>query len=103
MDGGLPLAPGKRPWLTSATRGLTVSPADMAGLRWIENYRGDEGVLLVADTDNDGGLVAIQRPTLHRPGRRRSLGPPASRNAGRTTGRAAAWRASATTRTRRSI
>ncbi len=76
-NGAAPLAPGQAAmtYLT-ATRGLTVSPADMAGLRWIENYRGDEGVLLVADTDNDGGLVAIQRTFITPAGQKTQLGPP---------------------------
>jgi Toprim domain-containing protein len=43
-----------------ASRGLTVSAADMAQLRWVEKARGSDGALVVPSTDNNGGLVAIQ-------------------------------------------
>jgi hypothetical protein len=41
------------------TRGLPVRPEDQAQLRWIADYRGDEGALLVPVTDDDGKLVTL--------------------------------------------
>ena len=57
-----------------AARGLTVSAADMAQLRWIDNARGSDGALVVPSTDNNGGLVAIQETYIASDGRKSSAG-----------------------------
>ena len=41
------------------TRGLPLRPEDQAQLRWIADYRGDEGALLAPVTDDDGKLVKL--------------------------------------------
>jgi hypothetical protein len=41
------------------TRGLPLRPEDQAQLRWVANYRGDEGALLAPVTDDDGKLVRL--------------------------------------------
>ena len=41
------------------TRGLPLRPEDQAQLRWIANYRGDEGALLAPVTDDEGKLVKL--------------------------------------------
>ena len=64
-----------------ASRGLTVSAADMAQLRWIDNVRGDEGTMVVASTDNAGALVAIQETYITPDGWKSSTGSAACRHA----------------------
>ena len=41
------------------TRRLPLPPEVLAPLRWIPNFRGDEGVLLVPYTDSHGKLLAL--------------------------------------------
>ena len=41
------------------TRGLPLRPEDQVQLRWVANYRGDEGVLLAPVTDDEGKLVKL--------------------------------------------
>jgi Protein of unknown function (DUF3631) len=41
------------------TRGLPLRREDQAQLRWIANYRGDEGALLAPVTDDEGKLVKL--------------------------------------------
>jgi len=41
------------------SRGLPLRPEDAAQLRWIANYRGEEGALLVPVTDDEGELVKL--------------------------------------------
>jgi hypothetical protein len=41
------------------TRGLPLASEDASHLRWIANYRGDEGALLTPVTDDDGKLVRL--------------------------------------------
>ena len=41
------------------TRGLPLRPEDQAQLRWVADYRGDEGALLAPVTDDDGKLVRL--------------------------------------------
>ena len=41
------------------TRGLPLRPEDQAQLRFIADYRGDEGALLAPVTDDDGKLVKL--------------------------------------------
>ena len=41
------------------TRGLPLRPEDQAELRWVADYRGDEGALLAPVTDDDGKLVKL--------------------------------------------
>ena len=45
-------------YLTEA-RGLPLRPEDRAQLRWVADYRGDEGALLSPVTDDDGKLVKL--------------------------------------------
>ena len=40
-------------------RGLSLRPEDQAQLRWIADYRGDEGALLHPVTDDDGKFVKL--------------------------------------------
>jgi hypothetical protein len=58
-NGAAPIAgtPGLL-YLTTA-RGLPLSPEDMAPLRWVDGYRGDEGALLAPVTDQNGELVKL--------------------------------------------
>jgi hypothetical protein len=59
------------------TRGLPLRPEDQAQLRWIADYRGDEGALLAPVTDADGKLVKLLivyvtldgKKSLHAPSR----------------------------------
>ena len=41
------------------TRGLPLRPEDQAQLRWVADYRGDEGVLLASVADGEGKLVKL--------------------------------------------
>ena len=41
------------------TRGLPLRAEDQAQLRWVANYRGNEGALLAPVTDDDGKLVKL--------------------------------------------
>ena len=41
------------------TRGLPLRPEDQTKLRWVADYRGDEGALLAPVTDGDGALVKL--------------------------------------------
>jgi hypothetical protein len=41
------------------TRGLPLRPEDQAQLRWVANFRGDEGALLAPGTDDAGKLVKL--------------------------------------------
>jgi hypothetical protein len=59
------------------TRGLPLRPEDQAQLRWVANYRGDEGALLTPVTDDTGKLVKLlvthvtldSRKSPHKPSR----------------------------------
>ena len=62
---------------STKTRGTPLCPEDKAQLRWIANYRGDEGLLLAPSTDDQGKLVKLLgihvapdgRKSPHRPAR----------------------------------
>ena len=41
------------------TRGLPVAPEDASILRWVANYRGDEGAILTPLTNDDGKIVRL--------------------------------------------
>ena len=41
------------------TRGLPMLPEDQAQLRWVADFRGDEGLLIAPATDNDGKIVKL--------------------------------------------
>jgi Protein of unknown function (DUF3631) len=41
------------------TRGLPLRPEDQAQLRWVADFRGEEGALLAPVTDDDGKLVKL--------------------------------------------
>jgi hypothetical protein len=41
------------------TRGTPLRPEDMTQLRWVDSYRGNEGVLLAPVSDDDGKLVKL--------------------------------------------
>ena len=73
----MPLATDQAAWTyLTQTRGLTISEDDKVALRWIDNCRGDESAMLVANTDNEGNLVAIQTTYITPAGQKTPLPPP---------------------------
>ena len=75
-NGALPLAPGQAAMTyLNDSRALVIAPTDIGTMRWIENDRGEEGALVIADTDNDGKLVAIQSTFVTKTGQKTPLTP----------------------------
>ncbi len=65
------------------TRGLPLRPEDQAQLRWIADYRGDEGALLAPVTDDEGKLVKLLVTYVTLDGRKSPHGSGRSRSAAR--------------------
>ena len=55
------------------TRGLPLRSEDKAELRWIADFRGDEGLLIAPATDNDGKIVKLLGVFVTPDGRKSSL------------------------------
>ena len=76
-DGAQPINETPAHTYLTGTRGLPLRPEDQAGLRWVADYRGDEGALLAPVTDDAGNLVKLLvthvtvggRKSQHDPGR----------------------------------
>ena len=59
------------------TRGTPLPPEELAKLRWVAHFRGDEGAILIPVTDDDGKLVGLLvihvtkdgRKSQHKPSR----------------------------------
>ena len=58
-DGAAPIDDTPGYTYITQPRGLPLRPEDQGQLRWIADYRGDEGALLAPVADDDGKLIKL--------------------------------------------